>query len=172
MKLRKVLKQPVTVGHFLLVLATVAVTVLMMGAKGEDPSFRAYAPTLSPTPQRIPVEPVVKTEVVNVVPEPSVAPTTVKAPETSGADGLTGSVGYARSGGNCVNEPGVNRAGGNPISWPALSRTPSIGATALWTYNHTGVVTGVWSNGDVEVRHQNYSGGQHRFPPSSFRGYR
>lgn len=87
---------------------------------------------------------------------------------------LTGSIGYAVCGGNCVNEPGVNNPfdGTNPISWAVLTQTPTIGATALWTYNHTGVVTGIWSNGDIEVRHQNFCGGQHRFPASSFRGYR
>ncbi|MSU76266.1 CHAP domain-containing protein [Patescibacteria group bacterium] len=89
------------------------------------------------------------------------------------AAGLMGSIGYARPGGNCVNEPGVNNPrNGNPIDWPATSRTPRIGATALWTYNHTGVVTGIWSNGDIEVRHQNFTGGQHRFPRSAFRGFR
>lgn len=86
---------------------------------------------------------------------------------------LAGSIGYARAGGNCVNEPGVNNPGyGNPSSWPATSGSPWIGATALWTYNHTGVVTGIWSNGDIEVRHQNFSGGIHRFPRSAFRGFR
>lgn len=84
-----------------------------------------------------------------------------------------GSIGYARAGGNCVNEPGVNNPGfGNPISWPVTSGTPWIGATALWTYNHTGVVTGIWSNGDIEVRHQNVTGGVHRYPRSAFRGFR
>jgi len=90
-----------------------------------------------------------------------------------GAGGLTGSIGYAKCGGNCVNEPGVKNPGlGNPSDWPVLTYTPYIGATALWTYNHTGVVTGIWSNGDIEVRHQNYCGGQHRFPRSAFRGFR
>ncbi len=98
------------------------------------------------------------------------------APTSGGggsAAGLTGSIGYARAGGNCVNEPGVKNPGyGNPIDWPVLTQSPYIGATALWTYNHTGVVTGIWSNGDIEVRHQNYWGGQHRFPRSAFRGFR
>ena len=90
-----------------------------------------------------------------------------------GAAGLTGSIGYARAGGNCVDEPGVNNPrNGNPINWPVTSSSPSIGATALWTTNHTGVVTGIWSNGDIEVRHRNWSGGQHRFPRGAFRGFR
>lgn len=90
------------------------------------------------------------------------------------SSGLIGSIGYARAGGNCVSEPGVNspRNGTNPISWAVLSRTPTIGATVLFHYNHTGVVTGIWSNGDIEIRHQNYGYNQHRFPPSTFRGYR
>ena len=87
---------------------------------------------------------------------------------------LIGTLGYALPYGNCVDEPGVNspRNGTNPISWTVLSYTPTIGATALWAYNHTGVVTGIWGNGDIEVRHQNYSGGQTRFPRSAFRGFR
>jgi LysM repeat protein len=86
---------------------------------------------------------------------------------------LTGSYGYALPYGNCVNEPGVNNPGyGNPISWPITSTNPWIGATFLFYSNHTGVVTGIWSNGDIEVRHQNYYGGTHRFPRSMFRGFR
>lgn len=97
-----------------------------------------------------------------------------KSRPSGGSSVLIGSIGYARAGGNCVNEPGVNSPhnGTNPISWAVLSRTPTIGATALFRFNHTGVVVGIWSNGDLEIRHQNYSGGQHRFPASAFRGYR
>lgn len=99
---------------------------------------------------------------------------TAEKPLKTSHDGLLGSIGYAKCGGNCVKEPGVNSPhnGTNPTSWPVLSTTPTIGATALWTYNHTGVVTGIWSNGDIEVRHQNYCGKQHRFPLSAFRGFR
>lgn len=90
-----------------------------------------------------------------------------------GIGGLIGSIGRVRAGGNCVNEPGVNNPGrGNPITWAVLTQTPTIGATALWTYNHTGVVTGIWDNGDIEVRHQNFSGGRTRFARSEFRGFR
>lgn len=86
---------------------------------------------------------------------------------------LTGQIGYALAFGNCVNEPGVNNPGfGDPISWPVTSFTPLIGATALFGYNHVGVVTGIWSNGDLEIRHQNFGGGQHRFSRSEFRGFR
>lgn len=86
---------------------------------------------------------------------------------------LLGSYGYAVPYGNCVNEPGVNNPHwGNPINWPATSSTPWIGASALFQFNHVAVVTGFWSNGDIEVRHQNYTGGQHRFPRSMFRGFR
>lgn len=137
------------------------------------PKYVARTSTLTPqTVQSLPVSPVTKTEVVKSVPDAEEAPATAKTPEIEAVGGLVGSIGYARSFGNCVSEPGVNRASGNPISWPVLSSVPTIGATALWNYNHTGVVTGIWSNGDVEVRHQNYSGSQHRFPPSAFRGFR
>lgn len=118
----------------------------------------AASPKPSPTPAPKKAE---KT------PEPAPAPAPPVTP------GLVGSIGYALSWGNCVNEPGVNNPGyGNPIGWPVLSSEPTVGATALFTWNHTGVVTGLWSNGDVEVRHQNYWGGQHRFPRSMFRGFR
>ncbi len=88
--------------------------------------------------------------------------------------GLLGSIGSVSPYGNCVDEPGVNspRNGTNPIAWPILTQTPYLGATALWTYNHTGVVVGIWNNGDLEVRHQNYSYPQTRFPRSAFRGFR
>lgn len=93
------------------------------------------------------------------------------APQSYG--GLVGSIGYANPNGNCVNEPGVNNPGyGNPSSWPATSFSPWIGATALFTYNHVGVVVGIWGNGDLEIRHQNFRGGIHRFPRSQFRGFR
>lgn len=92
---------------------------------------------------------------------------------SSFSSGLVGSIGYAQWGGNCVNEPGVNNPGwGNPIDWPATSMTPWIGATVLFTYNHTGVVTGIWPNGDLEIRHENFKGTTHRFPRSAFRGFR
>jgi len=85
-----------------------------------------------------------------------------------------GSYGSVRSTGNCVNEPGVNNPGrGNPITWAVTSSTPTIGATALWTYNHTGVVTGIYEGGQyVEVRHQNYDGSRTKFHVSEFRGFR
>ena len=105
-------------------------------------------------------------------PEP-VAPVMSSRAYSGFSGGLMGSIGYALPYGNCVDEPGVNNPGwGNPIDWPVLSQTPSIGATALWTYNHTGVVTGIWSDGSIEVRHRNYRGGQSRFSPGEFRGFR
>ena len=116
-----------------------------------------------------------------ITPAPTPTPAATPAPATPEAapaappavPELVGSIGYSRPGGNCVNEPGVNNPGyGNPIGWPVLSSEPTVGATALFTWNHTGVVTGIWANGDVEVRHQNYWGGQHRFPRSMFRGFR
>lgn len=86
---------------------------------------------------------------------------------------LIGSLGYALPYGNCVNEPGVNNPGyGNPADWMATSMAPWIGASALFYFNHVAVVTGWWPDGDVEVRHQNYQGGEHRFPRSMIRGYR
>lgn len=124
------------------------------------PQFYAKAPTLYPEKVSYqPIAPIIETK--------TEAPTAVVLPE------LTGTLGYAKPGGNCVMEPGVHNPGfGNPISWPVTATTPSLGATALFTFNHTGVVVGIWSNGDIEVRHQNYSGGQHRFPRSFFRGFR
>ena len=96
-------------------------------------------------------------------------------PIRNGSNSLAfGSYGSVSPYGNCVNEPGVNNPGrGNPITWAATSSTPTVGATALWTYNHTGVVTGIYEGGEyIEVRHQNYSGGRTKFHISEFRGYR
>jgi hypothetical protein len=110
--------------------------------------------------------------------KPVYTPNTAQSPARGAVNGssglLTGSYGTVRHYGNCVNEPGVNspRNGTNPISWPVLSRAPAIGATALWTYNHTGVVVGIYDNGDIEVNHQNYSGSRTRFSQSEMRGYR
>lgn len=111
------------------------------------------------------------------------APATAPVPQTASAPaparsyasaaGFVGTKGYAIWGGNCVNEPGVNNPrNGNPINWPATSQTPWIGATALFHYNHVGVVTGIYSNGDLEIRHQNFKGNITRFPRSAFRGFR
>jgi hypothetical protein len=114
-------------------------------------------------------------------PEPEPTPeqygggSAVAAPIATGTAGdyLTGSYGYALAGGNCVNEAGVNNPGaGNPISWPITSSEPWIGSSALFWFNHVAVVTGIWSNGDIEVRHQNCSGCPTRYPRSAFRGFR
>lgn len=113
---------------------------------------------------------------VNLAASTITAVSTSYSPLAQAVGTLLGSRGYARAGGNCVNEPGVNSPnnGTNPISWAVLSYRPSIGATALWRgINHTGVVTGLWSNGDIEIRHQNWNGpAVTRFPASAFRGYR
>lgn len=87
---------------------------------------------------------------------------------------ISGSLGYSLAWGNCVNEPGVNNPfnGSNPIGWPATSQTPWIGASALFFFNHVAVVTGFWSNGDIEVRQQNSPGAPHRYHRSMFRGFR
>ncbi len=92
------------------------------------------------------------------------------------ADGglLSGSYGYALAGGNCVNEvPANERPDGNPITWSVTTMTPYIGAIALFPYNHVAIVTGIWSNGDIEVRQQNWSGiPQTRFHLNELRGFR
>lgn len=146
----------------------ILVAIFTIGATfPAEPQFKARASTLHP-------EPIVATQdtpAVVLVTETTREAYTGNGAVQSTSGGLTGSIGYARCGGNCVNEPGVKRRNGNPITWLASTRTPYIGATALWTYNHTGVVVGIWANGDLEVRHQNYCGGQHRFPRSAFRGF-
>ncbi len=107
-------------------------------------------------------------------PVTAATPAPLQAAPISTTPDLVGALGYAHAGGNCVQEPGVNNPGwGNPIDWPITTTTPSIGASALFTYNHVAVVTGLWSNGDIEVRHQNWNGAAvTRFPRSTFRGYR
>jgi hypothetical protein len=107
-----------------------------------------------------------------VVPAPVATNTTITINNYSSGE-LNGSVGYSSAWGNCVNEPGVNNPGwGNPINWPTTSGSPWIGASALFYTNHVAVVTGLWSNGDIEVRQQNSPGMPHRLPRAMIRGYR
>lgn len=95
----------------------------------------------------------------------------MQAPVAS--DLVAGVLGYSLPYGNCINEPGVNNPGyGNPIDWPSTSYEPWIGATALFTWNHTAIVTGFHANGDIEVRQQNSPGAPHRYPTYLIRGYR
>lgn len=90
---------------------------------------------------------------------------------TSGT--LDGAIGYSLPYGNCVDQAGVNNPGyGNPIDWPILTRVATIGATVLFYFNHTAVVSGIWSNGDIEVYQQNAPGMSHRIPASEIRGFR
>lgn len=109
---------------------------------------------------------------------PPPPPTPIKtpqiAPQALASSGeLFGTLGYALAFGNCVDEPGVNGAPGNPISWPALTQDPRIGESALFYFNHVAVITGIWSNGDIEVRQHNWHGTPiTRFPRSMFRGFR
>lgn len=87
---------------------------------------------------------------------------------------LIGSIGYAFAGGNCVNQiaPGV-RPDGNPSTWAVTTMIPYIGAAALFPYNHVARVTGIWSNGDVEVANENWNGSPvTRFSRSALRGFR
>lgn len=160
-----------------------ALAAFVMGSTyPPTPGFEAATYNgLDPVPEKFwqevnkPVEPIVIRKTVKVPAYGTPAPqeTTPLPQSSTTSGGLTGSVGYAAAGGNCVNEPGVNNPGsGNPSSWPVLSGAPHIGATVLFTWNHVGVVTGIWSNGDIEVRHQNCSGCPSRYSPGLVRGYR
>lgn len=142
-------------------------------AHNEEPKYTAFTTTLNPVNFEVPkVEPVVKTDVVRVL--PTQADTGVLPSQAAGdTGGLVGSLGYAKAGGNCTNTArahGKNQPG-NPSSWQVTTRQPFIGAAALFTYNHVSIVVGMWDNGDLEVIHENFAGGQHRFPRSAFRGY-
>lgn len=86
---------------------------------------------------------------------------------------LTGSYGYLSPLNNCVllaEQYGKVQAG-NPISWSISTHTPFIGAAALFYYNHVGIVTGIWSNGDIEVAQANARGAGSRYSQSEIRGY-
>lgn len=128
--------------------------------KPEPPAPVPTPPPAPPAPQPTPV------------PAPAPKPVYKPVQTVQNSGGLTGSIGYALPGGNCVNEPGVNKAPGNPISWPVLYTVAHIGSTVLFPYNHTGVVSGIWSNGDLEIRHQNCPGCATRYAASYFRGFR
>lgn len=154
------------------ILLVMAAMLLMAPASSNGQSSKYVATTNTLKPQILPQS----AQPAAVVQEVKKSyPTTTKASYAApgGTSGLIGALGYSRAGGNCVNEPGVNNPRtGNPINWASTSYVPRIGATVLFTWNHTGVVTGIWGNGDVEVRHQNCSGCPHRYPPSMIRGYR
>lgn len=107
-------------------------------------------------------------EAAAIVPAAPVQPT-----QAYYGDSLSGSYGYSIAWGNCVDEPGVNNPGwGNPSDWGITSTEPWIGASALFWYNHVAVVTGLWSNGDVEVRQQNCPACATRYSRLMLRGYR
>lgn len=107
-------------------------------------------------------------------PAPPVPPEANVAQYIEASTGLiAGTFGYSLPWGNCVDEPGVNNPGwGNPIDWAITSTTPWIGASALFVFNHVAVVTGIYANGDVEVRQQNAPGMPHHIPAYLIRGYR
>jgi LysM repeat protein len=99
------------------------------------------------------------------------APTTVSAVST--VQELIGSYGYLVNGPNCVNTAkahGKNQPG-NPISWVPTTQIPFIGAAALFSFNHVAIVSGIHSNGDIEVIHENCPGCPTRYPRSEFRGF-
>lgn len=108
---------------------------------------------------------------VIVIPTP---PVVYPAPVVAVVEHLNGTLGYSLPYGNCVDEPGVNDPydGTNPISWAITSNLPWIGASALFRFNHVAVVTGIWSNGDIEVRQRNCPNCATRFPLGDFRGFR
>lgn len=87
--------------------------------------------------------------------------------------GLMGSLGYIRPGNNCVNTAkayGKNQPG-DPDTWYVTTRTPFIGAAAVFPFKHVAIVVGIWSNGDIEVVHENAPGAGHRFSQSQIKGY-
>jgi len=86
---------------------------------------------------------------------------------------IAGTMGYSLPWGNCVNVAkafGKNQPG-NPISWRPTTHQPFIGAAALFYFNHVAVVTGILSDGSVEVAQQNSPGAPHRYSQNQIRGY-
>lgn len=105
-------------------------------------------------------------------PRPKIVSRRSRVPKLQFIRGFIGSMGYTIPYGNCVWEvPAHRRPMGNPITWVPRTQTPYIGAIVLFHYNHTGIITGLYSNGDIEIRHQNGGGLPHRFPRSEFRGF-
>lgn len=127
----------------------------------EDIAARPIPENAPPVPE--PVQPVAQTAAVYKVPvhyEPS-------TPE------LIGSYGWVAAGGNCVNTAknyGKNQPG-NPINWVPTTQTPFIGAAALFYFNHVAIVTGIHSDGSIEVTHENCPGCPTRYPRSQIRGF-
>lgn len=104
------------------------------------------------------------------IPEQSVPATVQTYVPTSE---LIGSYGWVSGGGNCVNtakQYGKSQPG-NPISWSPTTQTPFIGAAVLFYFNHVAIVTGIHSDGSVEVTHENCPGCPTRYPRSAIRGF-
>jgi len=118
-----------------------------------------------------------------IVPPPPVTPIAMipqgmpaSAGETLGVPRMgafIGSIGYSLSGGNCVDVGGINNPGyGNPSDWSVTSNHGWIGATVLFTWNHTARETGYYPDGSIEVAQENTPGMTHHIPLSWVRGWR
>lgn len=167
-KLERLLDTPITVRDlvaFLLALTIAGIAALVMGATTDKPArFVARAATLNPAPiVTTPSEPVVQQTVEGGAESPT--------PAKQGAAGVSGgSRGYVARGGNCVTfvcsmAPGLCQRG-NAGSWRANSSTPSIGAVMIFRpgqqgasgAGHVGIVTGINSNGTINLAHANWYG--------------
>lgn len=134
----------------------------------EDPNLiapgeklRIPRPDEQITPRTAPAAPAAPASV------PVVATVVVPASE------LIGSYGYVVGGSNCVNTAkahGKNQPG-NPISWVPTTQAPFIGAAVLFYFNHVAIVSGIHSDGSVEVIHENCPGCPTRYARSAIRGF-
>lgn len=125
-------------------------------------------PDESIEPRALPVAPA---PVEQPTSQPSAPVPTQSAPVVAGL--LAGSYGYSLAGGNCVDMAkryGKNQPG-NPVSWVPTTRTPFIGAAALFYYNHVAIVSGIHYDGSIEVIHENCPNCPTRYPASTFRGF-
>lgn len=92
---------------------------------------------------------------------------------SAGSPLIAGSMGYISGMGNCVDfarQFGKNQPG-NPISWRVSTMTPFVGAAVLFPFNHVGIVTGIHSDGSIEVAHANCPGCSTHYSMSQVRGF-
>jgi hypothetical protein len=101
-------------------------------------------------------------------------PSTTYTPATFiSSSELVGSLGYTSPMSNCVDFVKLFRQVpfGNPIEWSPTTSIPFVGAVVLFPFNHTAYLTGIHSDGSIEVAHANCPGCATRYSQSEIRGY-
>lgn len=94
-------------------------------------------------------------------------------PSVYTGDLIAGRAGFIAPGNNCVDWVKQFRSVpmGNPIGWQPTTMKPFIGAIAVFYFNHTARVEGIYSDGSVAVSHANAPGAPVRYTMRQIRGF-